>query len=381
MSFDDKNQVCVSGCSEYDENRLTTLMDRLFQTLGIYRQLKPGMKVVIKPNLLMDAKPDSAVITHPAVAAAVVSCVKKTGARILIAESSGGPFNGNRMRKIFSVCGYTELAARLNVELYTACQSREVRLPLAKRCKSMHIVEPFLTADYIINICKLKTHGMMGMSAAVKNMFGAVPGLMKPELHCRFPEKSDFAAMIVDLCSFLQPQLNVMDAIDAMEGNGPTGGEKRFIGAVLASFSPYAMDLAGARIIGAEPRDLPISLEAIERGLVCPEIGDLEILCDELTQFCVSDFKPAKSASADFLERAPVFLQPMLRKLARPTPKIRPKDCIGCGKCAQSCPQHIIEIKDRKARIMPKRCICCFCCHEMCPARAIDIKRFGVFKL
>lgn len=50
-------------------------------------------------------------------------------------------------------------------------------------------------ADVIINLCKLKTHGMMGMSNAVKNMFGIIPGTVKPEFHFKFP-----VIMILPIC-------------------------------------------------------------------------------------------------------------------------------------------------------------------------------------
>ena len=95
-------------------------------------------------------------------------------------------------------------------------------MPRAQRCRQLSVAEPFLTRDYLIDLCKLKTHGMVGFSGAVKNLFGAVPGLQKPELHCRFPEKQPFSEMLVDLCDFLQPDLCIMDGILAMEGNGPT---------------------------------------------------------------------------------------------------------------------------------------------------------------
>ena len=383
MSYNGENRVCITKQKDYSEQEVFKVIDSQFQKLGVYDQLKPGMKVLLKPNLLMESKPGSVIITHPAVTLAAAMCVKKAGAQIIIAESSGGPYIPARMKRLFSVCGYTEIAEKTGAQLYTDCESREVKLPKAKLCRSTSVVEPFLSADYIINICKLKTHGMMGMSGAVKNMFGAVPGLMKPELHCRFPEKPDFAAMIVDLCEFLKPNLNIMDAVEAMEGNGPTSGEMRFVGAILSAYNPYALDLAGSQIISAVQKDLPILCESIERGFIDSKPSCLEIIGDSLDELCVKDYKPAKSASADFISKAPQFLRPVLGRLARPTPKVNAKRCIGCGKCAESCPQHIIEIKteikSKKAEIMPKDCIRCFCCHEMCPVKAIDVKRWAMF--
>lgn len=84
----------------------------------------------------------------------------------------------------------------------------------------------------VIDIAKLKTHGMMGYSGAVKNLFGVVPGLLKPELQ-PLPGKEPFAEMLVDLCEYVHPDFSIIDAIDAMEGDGPTGGQKRFVGALV----------------------------------------------------------------------------------------------------------------------------------------------------
>ena len=379
MKYRDK--AVLTGCGEYDEERLTEIIHSQFEQLGVYDRIKAGMKVVIKPNLIMESKPEAAMITHPAVTAAAVSCIQKSGADIVIAESPGGNYSPGRMKRVYSACGYTELADRLGVKLYTECKSREVKLPDARLCRQLSVVEPFLTADYIVNICKLKTHGMMGMSGAVKNMFGAVPGLMKPELHCRFPDKPDFAAMIVDLCEFLSPNLQIMDAVCGMEGNGPTGGSSRYVGAVMTAYSPYVMDAAAASMIGADISAMHVLRETISRGLVSGNPQDLEIIGEALEKFRLTDYKPAKSAGADFISRLPAFMRPMAARIARPTPKVSKKDCIGCGKCAESCPKHIIKLTDRKAEIDTETCIRCFCCHEMCPVQAIDIKRFGVFNL
>lgn len=375
-------QVFLSRCPGYELERLEELVGELFCGLGVYEELKPGMLAVVKPNLVIKAKPEEAVTTHPNLVAAVGRCLKKAGARVLIAESPGGPYTPAVMKSIFAACGYPELAKREGFELYTACKSREVSLPDGKRCRRMTVLEPFLDGDYIVNLAKLKTHCMLDMSGAVKNLFGAVPGLMKPELHCRFPEREAFAEMIVDLCELIRPQLSVIDAVEAMQGNGPTGGEKRFVGALVASKSPYAADLAAASLIGFSPMELPLLRNAADRGLCPQSLAELDMRGGApLEALRVPDFKRAESSSTDFLMRLPAFLRPFAKKVTTPAPKIRTKDCVGCGKCAESCPRHTIRIREKKAEIHYQECIRCFCCHEMCPKRAIDIRRLGLFNL
>lgn len=119
---------------------------------------------------------------------------------------------------------------------------------------------------------------------------------------------------------------------------------------------------------------------AMQRGL-CPEsVGEIDILDEEISKFKVPDFLQPESKTSNFINRLPKFLRPAATKITTPYPKIRESDCIGCGRCAQSCPQHTIKIVDRRAKIDYQSCIRCYCCHEMCPERAVDIKRFSLFK-
>lgn len=374
-----RERVVLSRCGGYGAPELDAVIDGMFRDLGVYDELRPGMTAVLKPNLVLNSKPEEAIATHPAFVRAVGSCVQRAGAKVLIAESPGGPYTPPAMRAIFRGCGYTEMAEACGFSLYTDCASREVPLPGGVRCRRMAVAEPFLGADYLIDLAKLKTHSMVGFSGAVKNLFGTVPGLKKPELHCRFPEKEDFCGMLVDLCDFLQPDLCFLDGIWAMEGNGPTGGSRRDLHAVAASRSPYALDVCGASLAGLEPDSLPVLRVAAKRGLGPLSADELEISGNTIEELAQPDFRKAEASSTDFIDRLPRFLRPAAKKLATPYPRIDQKRCVGCGKCAESCPQHIISIKKKKAEIDTRNCIRCFCCHEMCPKHVVDIKRLGLF--
>ena len=117
----------------------------------------------------------------------------------------------------------------------------------------------------------------MGMSCAVKNLFGTIPGTLKPEYHFRYPDPRNFADMLVDLAGFVRPRLSICDAIVGMEGNGPTAGTPRNIGAVLAAENPHALDLACAHIIGLRAGDVPTLVAAQARGYIPAEAGALSI--------------------------------------------------------------------------------------------------------
>ena len=377
------SRVVLKRLEDYDIERLIEAVDEMFTAFRLYEKIAPGRTVLIKPNLVMRSAPEEAIITHPNVVAAAAVCVQRHGGRVLVAESGGGVYNPAVMKSVFKGCGYTAAAEKYGFELYTACKFRAVELPDGVRCSTLEVIEPFVRPHdaLVIDIAKLKTHGMMGYSGAVKNLFGVVPGLMKPELHCRYPEKEPFAEMIVDLCEYVKPDFAIIDGIEAMQGDGPTGGEKRFVGAMIASDDVYGADLVGTGVIGMEPMEVPIQKNAYDRGLCGKDHTTVDVTGDTVESILVRDFKRARSSDVDFIKHIPKFLQPLAKKITTPYPKIQKRNCVGCGKCAESCPQHTITIREKKAEIDYSKCIRCFCCHEMCPMHVIDIKRFSVFKL
>ena len=375
-----RNRVWLAQCPDYGQS-LEEKIEKAFDALQVWDKIRPGMRVVLKPNLVMSSKPEQAIITHPAFTAAVGKCVQKAGGRVVIAESPGGPYTPAAMKAMFRATGYRDMAEACGFALYTDCKSREVTLPQAKRCRELSVVEPFLDRDYLIDLPKLKTHSMVGFSGAVKNLFGTVPGLQKPELHCRFPEREPFSEMLCDLCHFLGPDLSLMDGIWAMEGNGPTGGQRRDLYVIAGSESPWALDVAAASLVGLEPEKIVMLREGHERGYGPLDLSELELVGDPMETLLAPDFLKAEASSTDFIDRLPKFLRPAAKKLATPYPRIDKKRCVGCGKCAESCPQHTISLRDGKAVIRYQNCIRCFCCHEMCPKHVVQIKRLGLLRL
>lgn len=371
----------VSGYgAEVDE-----AVEALFAASPRARELGPHTKALIKPNLLAKHVPDHAVTTHPAVVAACIRALQRRGVKqIVVADSPGGLYNSALMRGVYQVSGLADVCRELGAEVYTDCKSgpRETEGKLVRR---FELLEPVLEADFIVNVPKFKTHVMTGMSCAVKNLFGTVPGLQKAEFHMRFPEKEPFGNMLVDLCETVRPSLTVVDGVLAMEGNGPAGGVPRPLGLILGGENPYAIDLTVCGMMGLAPMAVPYLKAAHDRGL-CPEKADETWLeGDRAAAAPIADFRlPESYANINFSNRAPRAIRwvvPGVEKWIAPRPKIDTARCIGCGKCAEICPGHTIRVKKGKAHIDPKGCIRCFCCHEMCPVKAIEVKRFRLFQM
>lgn len=379
MAFLPLETACVKA-ETYSYPVIKAGVDRLFELLDLNKLIKPGIKVVLKPNLLMKRTPEEATTTHPSLVSAVAEKALELGAAsVLLAESPGGPYTKASLNAIYQASGMIQASGEHRFSLNQDFTYRETACPQGKACKAFNVISPLLDADLVISLPKLKTHGMTGLSGAVKNMFGSVPGLQKPELHYRYPEQKDFTNMLIDLWECVHPAITIVDAVEAMEGNGPSGGSPKHTGLLFASQNPYALDLALARLINMPVSQIPILQNAILRGLCPPEFSPSFMVGDAFQP--IPDFKKPRKKNLDFVDVLPGFLQKpckqVMEKVLVPNPIIRKKDCIGCGKCAESCPQHIIQIRERKAEIRNrKQCIHCYCCHEMCPRRAIDLRRF-----
>ncbi len=373
-----------------DRAGIAAAVDDLFCLLPAAARLGPDTRVLVKPNLLSKNAPEKAVTTHPDVLRAVLMALKKRGVRdIVVADSPGGPYTPSSMRSLYTGCGISAVCQELGVEAYTACETvtRPVPQGAGVLAREFELLKPVAEADFIINLPKMKTHVLTGLSGATKNLFGCVPGLRKAEFHMQFPEKPRFADMLVDLCETLQPDMSIVDGIVAMEGDGPGSGNPRVCGRLYAGEDPYTLDLALCKAIGLGPMEAPLTAAAHARGL-CPAVLDEALLVAQGGAAApVEGFVPPRSyeGRVDFAGTMPPFLRPLMPMVARwaaPKPRIARKACIGCGKCAQICPQKVITIRKQKAGINYKDCIHCFCCHEMCPVKAVKVKRnklFGLF--
>lgn len=368
-----------------DYSQAAQAVERLFSRWEGADALK-GKRVTIKPNLLMKRRPDEATTTHPEVVRGVILALRKRGVTdITLADSPGGLYTPAQLSGIYAATGMAQVAQETGVTLNLDCGWQEVPAPLGERCRSFNLIDPVAQADCVISVAKLKTHCMTGLSGGVKNLFGCIPGLQKPELHYRYQEREPFCAMLLDLARTVAPVFTVVDAVESMEGDGPSAGQKRETGMLCGCESPFVLDRFLCDLLAFSPEELPTVSQSIQRGLCPADSGELLVENPDGLPLCIPDFAHPHSKPTDFTGNVPAFLARPVRWLGEryltPRPVVDRSRCIGCGKCAESCPPKTIRIQNRKAKIDPSGCIKCFCCHEMCPVKAISVRKPRITRL
>lgn len=269
-------------------------------------------------------------------------------------------------------------------------------MPVGKVMRQIPLARGVAEADGLVSLGKLKTHALTGMTGAIKNQFGVIPGQRKAAFHVTYPRPVDFCQMLVDINVFLKPRLYVLDAIIAMEGNGPRNGRPRKIGVVLLSREPATLDAAGALLMGMNPSDITTCCLAAQAGLGTCQLTDAEAVLIRpghsgdktsdisrgtaeqlLAGLIVKDFVRGRMVHG-ILSRTISLSAPLYKKHVMQRPAAEANLCIRCGVCATACPADppaIVYKDDDGVPIFDyERCIRCYCCQETCPAGAIKVK-------
>ncbi len=246
--------------------------------------------------------------------------------------------------------------------------------------KRFALARPYLGADRIINLPKLKTHEMMTMTCAVKNLFGAVVGTGKAGWHLKAGADRDlFARMLVELYLLRKPDLNIVDAVAAMEGDGPGSGDPRHVGLLLAGENAVAVDVVAAEIAGIPKKLLYIQRAAASLGVDGADRSEIETTGLPLEEACVPGFRLPHISDVQF--GLPQFLKNRLRHYLTSRPCLAEERCRLCGVCKDACPPHAIHIREGRLSFDYHACIRCFCCRELCPEGALDVVEGTLVKI
>lgn len=350
-------QAVIVRKAGYDYGPLRSAFFGIMDSLG-GKSIARNSSVVIKPNLLSPAPPERAIVTHPFVVRAAVEYVHERGALPVISDS---PAMGS-FEKVLKESGIRDELRGLDVEY------REFRNPVTVAAgdpfHAVSIDAGALNAGVMINLPKLKTHAQMLLTLGVKNLFGCVVGLSKPEWHLRAgPDREMFARLLVQIFNAVKPSFTVLDGILAMEGQGPgRSGSPREIGVLVGSTNAAALDAVVCRMLGIKPDELPTCKAAKEMGLLRDEI-EVDGEMPEIRNF--------KFPVAGSLLFGPEKLHGAMRRHLVQRPVVDDVKCALCGECWKYCPAKAIQRRGREISFDYDRCIRCYCCLEVCPHGAL----------
>lgn len=301
--------VSLLRATSYDRNRLQANLQQLLEPFGgIETLVKPGYRVLLKPNLLTGARPSKECITRPEVVYCVAKMVKEAGGKPFLGDS---PAFGSA-RGVAKANGYLPLLEELEIPIVEFHGQRYEAL--GNSFDHLRLSKEVMEADVVINLPKVKSHMQLTMTMGVKNLFGCVPGKMKAWWHLEAGKDANrFGEMLVETARAIAPNLTILDGIIGHEGNGPSGGEPRELGILGAARNVFALDRALMDILQVDPLSVP-TIAAAERLGLGPSLDELSFPYCTSEELRFQDWKlPEKMMPIDF--GAPRVLKSTFKQL------------------------------------------------------------------
>lgn len=240
---------------------------------GMEKFVRPGARVVVKPNIGWDRSPEQGANTHPAVVRAIVEQVLAAGAgRVQIFDRTC-----NEARRCYTNSGIEDalkpLGKKVRVEHIDERKFIPVEVARGKAVTELSIYRDALEADCYINVPVAKHHGLSRLTLSLKNSMGVLGG-NRGKLHHNLGQK------LADLATVLQPTLNIIDATRMLMANGPQGGRLEDVKAadtIIASVDPVAADAYATTLFGLKPEDIESTTAAHAMGLGVMDLNRMRI--------------------------------------------------------------------------------------------------------
>jgi uncharacterized protein (DUF362 family) len=263
--------VSLVQATSYEQEILDAALESVLKPLGgIEAFVKPGDRVLLKPNLLTGARPGKECTTRAELVCRVAKLVKAAGGHPFLGDS---PAFGSA-RGVASANGYLPMLEELGVPI-VELQGKRYQT-VSEAFNHLLLCKEAMEADVVINLPKVKSHAQLTLTLGVKNLFGCVPGKMKAWWHMEAGKDRDrFGQMLVETARAIAPNLTIMDGIIGHEGNGPSGGEPRLLGVLGASADVFALDRAMVAVLDVDPAQVP-TITASQQLQLCPDLSEIQ---------------------------------------------------------------------------------------------------------
>lgn len=357
-------EICkVDGYTQAED-----VLKKVLPTFSSFNKLS-GKRVLLKINLLTYAKPEDAVTTHPEFVRSLIRVFKSINCKVTVGD---GPSESGRsfLEKVYRDSGIKKVCSEENVPLIDFIESIDIKNDENRVGRIIPVAKAIKEVDYIVNVPKLKTHGLTYITCGVKNLFGVIPGVKKSEYHLRLKTLPNFSAFLVDVASTIKPVITIVDGVLSMEGDGPRNGKARLTNLILISEDVFSLDWVASEIIGLKPILVPTNKEAYIRGFIKPE--NIEITGTLLRNAIIEDFEKIHKPITPL--PFPEIINSFLENYIAGKPFFDDNSCNKCLTCVKNCPAKALEKVNGKIEINRKKCIKCYCCSEFCPNGAVKIK-------
>lgn len=363
----------VRICDNY--NDIYDVVREHFEVHKVCDSIPRDAKILIKPNLVTDKEAAFSVTTNPLFVSAVVKYLHEKGyENLTVADCPGGALLlFSQMEDVYKKCGYDIL--REYAVLNTDFEGVDMKSPENSVTKKFNVISAVKNADYIINVPKFKTHNLTGITCAVKNLFGCIPGLQKPQFHAKFPDAADFSNMLVELALTVKPCFTIVDAVDIMEGNGPTNGKKRHLGLTFAGKNVFGLDSFVADFLSVPGDKIGTVVQSEKKNLIPSDFtvyGDKDFTLKQ--PLLLPESIRAENTYGKIRAKVNTLFAKISDTVFTCYPEMNEK-CTACCKCVLTCPRKALTKKDGKIVLNKKMCIGCMCCDEVCPNSAVDIRK------
>ncbi len=368
--------VSLKKVADYDPGRMLAALRDCLEPLGGMRAVvRPGQRVLLKPNLLGGFAADRAITTHPAVVRAAILLAQEAGGRVLVGDSPAvGTLPG-----VARACGLAPVLEETGAQLLDCSEPQEFDAPDSVIARRLTLARALREVDVIISLPKFKTHAQMALTGALKNQYGLIPGALKSQWHFRLQEPEWLASLILDVNRVVRPALAIMDAVVAMEGLGPSAGRPRFLGALLAGRDLAAVDTLACRLIGVDPLRVPLLAAARAQQYGQTDWEQIQVAGDDWRELQAPDFETVQQLTGVMrIVPLPRLVLKWLRRQWTLRPRIIDGRCTQCGICEKGCPVTPSAIHPKAPpaqRVDHARCIRCYCCHEFCPSHGIELRQ------